>query len=175
MYTIRANEGNVDLSKFDYLKRIISDSNNESADIEEYNYKVFFKFRDLVFDYETKLNSYIKELGLIQNQPPIKTQLTYFRNTKGIDCRYYFGHGRASITVWFKLSLEEGSRKLSYDFKGKVEIMKHWRKNYREDTYPLESVEQVLEVGADIIKVHMIDKYCSVFSEQRRLEEELYY
>jgi|LakMenEpi03Aug12_release.lakeMendotaPanAssembly.Ray.scaffolds.fasta_scaffold646614_2 hypothetical protein len=175
MYTIRANDGNVDLSKFDYLKKIISESNNESADIEEYNYKVYFKFRDLVLDYETKLNSYIKELGLIQNQPSIKTQLTYFRNTKGIDCSYYFGHGRASITIWFKLSLEEGSRKLSYDFKGKVNIMKHWREHYRNDAYPLESVAQVLELGADVLKVHMIDKYCSVYSEKRRLEEELFY
>jgi hypothetical protein len=174
MYTIRAKEGNVDLSKFDYLKKVISESNNESSNIEEYNYKVFCKFKELVSDYEQKLNYYIvNELGLIQREKPI--QLQYFLNSKGEHCRYYFGHGRASLQIDFYLSLEEGSRRLSYDFKGKVKIMKYWRGYYGEIVQPLESVAQVLELGADVLKVHMIDKYCDVYSEKERLEEELFY
>ena len=175
MFTLKAINGNIDLSVFD-LKALTNKANQTAKEIQEHNNQVAQKFVELIKDYIYKINDVmIDELEL----PSFKSVNLHIgdwylsRESNGLSMTFEFGHGRASIKINFFCPRE--GEKLTYDFSGKIIVWKNWKDNYAKDVYPLESVAQVFEVGADVIKVHIIDRDVKDYTRKMELEKMLDY
>lgn len=175
MFKLKAIDGQLDLSVFD-LKSLTDKANQTAQEIQDHNNQVTQKFLELIKDYIYKINDVmIDELEL----PTFKSGNKHIgdwylsRESNGLSMWFEFGHGRASIKITFFCPRE--GEKLTYDFSGKIIVWKNWKDNYAKEVYPLESVAQVFEVGADVFKVHIIDRDVKDFNQQRELEKQLIY
>ncbi len=178
MYKIKAIKGNINLSVFD-LEALTSKANQTSAEIKAHNIEVGKKFLELVTDYTNQINVIMGELRLprFNNLQNAQRDDWFMSPCHGGGARasFDFGHGRARITI--KFSSECIGEKLSYDFKGELEVYKNWlgHGNSSYEKYKLESVAQIFELGADVIKLHIIDRDVKNHTQKTELEQQLTY
>ena len=175
MFTLKAINGNIDLSVFE-LKDLTNKANQTAKEIQDHNNQVTEKFVELIKDYIYKINDVmIDELELPTFKSVNKHIADWYlsRESNGLSMTFEFGHGRASIKINFFCPRE--GEKLTYDFSGKIIVCKNWKDNYAKDVYPLESVAQVFEVGADVFKLHIIDRDVKDHTRRSELEKMLDY
>ena len=174
MFEIKAKIGNIDLSMFD-LKQLTDNANSSAKALQKHNNDVYCKFRDFVLDFIEKTNSVLAKIGLEDRFKNINNHIRkdYMSNLNGLNCKYEFGHGRASIYLYFEAN--RINDKLTYDFKGKIVIRKSWNNNFLKEEFDLESVSQVFELGADVIKFFIIDRDVKDNDARWKLEKELTY
>lgn len=169
MYNVKAKKGNVDLSMFN-LDDLIQSANEEALSISQHNSRVLGLFKDLVRDYQTKLNSHMSSLGI-----------GCFENTNSHICQDYvsksggrylsilkMGHGRATIWASFTSGTPVGER-VSADFVGKVITFKGWTEKSLREEFNLESVGGVLEKGEQVIKFFLIERGVEDFRQREEL------
>jgi hypothetical protein len=175
MFEIKAKIGNIDLSMFD-LKQLTDNANSSAEALQKHNDDVYCKFQEFVLDFIEKTNSVLAKIGLderfINTNYHIRENYICSRSN-GLYCKYDIGHGRASIYLYFET--DKISDKLTYDFKGQIIIRKSWNNNFIREEYDLESVGQVFELGADVIKFFIIDRDVTDNDARRKLEKELTY
>lgn len=176
MYELKAIKGNYDLSKFD-LSDLINECNNNAQNIEKHNQLVKEKFKELMLSYYFELNHImdVLDLDFFHFNGYTISDLKIIEYANGINQSLYFGHGRASIEVKFSTSFENCGRKLSPNFQGKIKILKHWLDNFSVQEHILLSVSQILELGEDVIKLHIINRDITNSTEIRLQEAKLRY
>ena len=174
MFEIKAKIGNIDLSMFD-LKQLTDNANSSAKALQKHNDDVYCKFRDFVLDFIEKTNSVLAKIGLDDRFKNINNHIRkdYISNLNGLSCKYDIGHGRASIYLYFEAN--RINDKLTYDFKGQMVIRKSWNNNFLKEEFDLESVSQVFELGADVIKFFIIDRDVKDNDARWKLEKELTY
>lgn len=175
MFLLKAVDGQLDLTTFD-LKALTNKANQTAQEIQQHNMQVVEKFRQLIQDYIYKINDIvINQLEL----PSFKSQNKHIgdwymsKDSNGLQMCFEFGHGRASVNIYFHCPMK--GEKYTYDFSGEIIVWKYWKDNYAKNTYPLESVAQVFEVGADVFKSHIIDRDVKDFNRKKELEAMLDY
>lgn len=175
MFTIKPKNSQIDLSIFD-LQALTNKANETAQEIWQHNNEVYRKFADLVDDYISQINVYMYKLGLPDFVNTNKHIEKYFISTaSGLYTSYEFGHGLGLVKVSFQTKQVGG--KYSYDFQGEIRVSKNWKgylqgKHYE---YPLESVEQILEVGAQVFQLFIIDRDVQDFNQKVILENQLIY
>jgi hypothetical protein len=174
MFTIKPKNSQIDLSIFD-LQALTNKANETAQEIERHNYEVYWKFEGLVNDYVGQINAYMYKLGLpdfVNTNAHIKKH--YISTASGLHVAYEFGHGRGRVRISFQT--KQVGRKYSYDFQGEIRVSKNWTdKQCKHIECPLESVEQILEVGAQVFQLFIIDRDVKDFSQKVILENQLTY
>jgi hypothetical protein len=166
MFKLKSIDGQLDLTMFD-LKALTDKANQTAKEIENHNNQVREHFLELVNDYFIKINSIM--IGELNLKPFVKNS-SYMSYSCGLFYNIEFGHGGASVSITF-ICPREGE-KLSYDFSGTIKVYKNW-KGYlggKSFEYPLESVAQIFEVGADVFKVHIIQRDVEDYERRRELQ-----
>ena len=178
MFELKATKGNIDLSGFN-LSTLIQESNQNVRDIDSHNQEVVKRFKQLVLSYyrelrdiTTALNLYDFEIDSYKNSRKEYTIITY---SNGISESLTFGHGRGYIKIYFAAPFESCGRRLSCNFTGSFKIGKGWLQHGSFITYPLESVSQVIELGQDVIKLHILERDIKDITERRSQERTLLY
>ena len=176
MYELKAIKGNLDLSKFD-LSQLINECNNNAQNINNHNECVKQRFKEMILSYYFELNHLMDALDLdfFHFKGYTISDLKINVYADGINQSLYFGHGRGSIEIKFSTSFENCGRKLSCDFKGKIKILKDWSDIFSCKEYILSSVSQILELGEDVIKLHIINRDITDHTERRLQEAKLRY
>jgi hypothetical protein len=174
MFEIKAKIGNIDLSMFD-LKQLTDNANFSAEALQKHNDDVYCKFQEFVLDFIEKTNLVLAKIGLDDRFKNTNNHIRkdYISNLNGLNCKYDIGHGRASIYLYFET--DKISDKLTYDFKGQIIIRKSWNDNFIREEYNLESVSQVFELGADVIKFFIINRDVTDNNARWKLEKELTY
>jgi hypothetical protein len=176
MFTLKAIDGQLDLTTFD-LKALTNKANQTAQEIEKHNQQVVDKFKELIQDYMNKINNIvIDDLELPSFGSINGNNFGYWnvlKHSDGLQSEFKFGHGRASIYIRFNAPKE--GKKYTYDFKGTIRVFKYWNDKPENFEYPLESVGQVFKVGADVFKVHIIDRDVKDFNQRKELERQLVY
>ena len=186
MFELKATKGNIDLSAFN-LSSLIEESNQNARDIASHNEEVVKRFRELVLSYYDELYNITSALDLPyfeigNNRPSINSlvdkqprdyKITIYSN--GINDSLMFGHGRGYIKISFAAPFESCGRRLSCNFKGVIRVGKNWLEHSSYTEYPLESVSQIIELGQDVIKLHIIDRNIIDSRDQRIEESKLIY
>ena len=181
MFELKATKGNIDLSAFD-LSSLIEESNQNARDIASHNEEVVKRFRELVLSYYDELSNitsaldlpYFEIRGIGNNRKqPRDYKITIYSN--GINDSLMFGHGRGYIKISFVAPFESCGRRLSCNFKGVIRVGKNWLEHSSYTEYPLESVSQIIELGQDVIKLHIIDRHIIDSRDQRIEESKLIY
>jgi hypothetical protein len=176
MFTLKAVDGQLDLSKFD-LKALTDKANQTAQEIEKHNQQVVDKFKELIQDYMNKINDIvIDDLELSSFGNINGSALGYwsiFKHCDGLQSEFKFGHGRAGIYIRF--NAPKVGDKYTYDFKGSIRVFKNWNGTPKNFEYPLESVGQVFGVGADAFKIHIIDRDVKDYARRTELESQLVY
>ena len=176
MFKLKAIDGQLDLTTFD-LKALTNKANQTAQEIEKHNQQVVDKFMELIQDYMNKINNIvIDDLELDSFGSINGNNFGYWnilKHSDGLQSEFKFGHGRASIYIRFNAPKE--GKKYTYDFKGSIRVFKHWNDKAENFNYPLESVGQVFEVGADVFKVHIIDRDVKDHKRKIELESQLIY
>jgi hypothetical protein len=95
--------------------------------------------------------------------------------SNGISESLTFGHGRGYIKIYFAAPFESCGRRLSCNFTGFIKIGKGWLQHGSFITYPLESVSQVIELGQDVIKLHILQRDIKDITERISQERTLLY
>jgi len=166
MFELKATKGNIDLSAFN-LSSLIEESNQNARDIASHNEEVVKRFRELVLSYYDEL------ANITSAKQPRDYKITIYSN--GINDSLMFGHGRGYIKISFAAPFESCGRRLSCNFKGVIRVGKNWLKHSSYTEYPLESVSQIIELGQDVIKLHIIDRNIIDSRDQRIEESKLIY
>ena len=186
MFELKATKGNIDLSAFN-LSSLIEESNQNARDIASHNEEVVKRFKELVLSYYGELSNVTSALDLpyfiIGNiykhlkQTPLSVwnDYTIFINSQGISDSLMFGHGRGYIKISFAAPFESCGRRLSCNFKGVIRVGKNWLEHSSYTEYPLESVSQIIELGQDVIKLHILDRDIKDNRERRIQELNLIY
>jgi hypothetical protein len=184
MFTLKAKTGGqIDFAQFD-LSKITSEAMTTAEDRDKHNNEVYSKFQELIVDYYTQLNQIFRyDLGIHKwegscsvewenvNKHITPHHICHYGSR--LESTYKFGHGSASIEIRFT-SPHKGSW-FTYDFKGVVRVVKDWARDDKGgrklciEEYPLESVKQVVEVSADVIKYFIIARDVRDFSERQKL------
>jgi hypothetical protein len=174
MFTLKAIDGQLDLTTFD-LKALTNKANQTAQEIEKHNQQVYDKFKELIQDYMNKINDIvIDDLELISFGNINGNGVGYIlKHSDGLQSEFKFGHGRASIYIRF--NAPKVGDKYTYDFKGSIRVFKNWNDKPENFHYPLESVGQVFEVGADAFKIHIIDRDVKDHKRKMELESQLIY
>jgi hypothetical protein len=176
MFTLKAIDGNLNLSGFD-LSALTNKANQTAQEIEKHNQQVVDKFKELIQDYMNKINNIVIDDLELPSFDSINRNAFGFWNvlkhSDGLQSEFKFGHGRASIYIRF--NAPKVGDKYTYDFKGSIRVFKYWNDKAENFEYPLESVAQVFEVGADVFKVHIIERDVKDYAQQRELEKQLTY
>ena len=176
MFTLKAIDGQLYLTTFD-LKALTNKANQTAQEIEKHNQQVVDKFKELIQDYMNKINDIViddLELPSFGNiNGNAFSYLSFLKHSDGLQSEFKFGHGRAGIYIRF--NAPKVGDKYTYDFKGSIRVFKHWSDKAENFQYPLQSVAQVFEVGADVFKIHIIDRDVKDFNQQRELERQLVY
>lgn len=171
MFELKATKGNIDLSAFN-LSSLIEESNQNARDIASHNEEVVKRFRELVLSYYDELANITSALDLPYFEIGNNRIIMY---SNGINDSLMFGHGRGYIKICFSAPFESCGRRLSCNFKGVIKIGKDWLKHSSYTEYPLESVSQIIELGQDVIKLHIINRNIIDFRDQRIEELKLIY
>jgi len=178
MFELKATKGNIDLSGFN-LSTLIQESNQNVRDIDSHNQEVVKRFKQLVLSYyrelrdiTTALNLYDFEIDSYKDSRKDYTMIVY---SNGISESLKFGHGRGYIKISFAAPFESCGRRLSCNFTGSIKIGKGWLQHGSFITYPLESVSQVIELGQDVIKLHILERDIKDITERRNQERTLLY
>jgi len=176
MFKLNAIDGQLDLTTFD-LKALTNKANQTAQEIEKHNQQVYDNFKELIQDYMNKINDIViddLELSLFGNiNGSVLGYWSISKHSDGLQSEFKFGHGRASIYIRF--NAPKVGDKYTYDFKGSIRVFKNWNGKAENFEYPLESVAQVFEVGADVFKLHIINRNVKDFNQQRELEKQLDY
>jgi hypothetical protein len=176
MFTLKAIDGQLDLTTFN-LKALTDKANQTAQEIEKHNQQVVDKFKELIQDYMNKINDIViddLELPSFGNiNGNAFSYWSFLKHNDGLQSEFKFGHGRAGIYIRF--NAPKVGDKYTYDFKGSIRVFKHWNDKAENFEYPLQSVAQVFEVGADVFKIHIIDRDVKDFNQQRELERQLVY
>jgi hypothetical protein len=176
MFLLKAVDGQLDLTTFD-LKALTNKANQTAQEIEKHNQQVVDKFKELIQDYMNKINNIvIDDLELPSFGSINGKNFGYWnvlKHSDGLQSEFKFGHGRASIYIRF--NAPKVGEKYTYDFKGNIRVFKNWNGNSENFEYPLESVAQVFEVGADVFKLHIIDRDVKDHTRRTELERQLVY
>lgn len=186
MFELKATKGNIDLSAFN-LSSLIEESNKNSRDIDSHNEEVVKRFKELFLSYYDELCNITSALDLPYfeaqgNIPAINSLIDkHRRNYKifiyanGITDFLTFGHGRAYLRIYFAAPFESCGRRLSCNFKASIRVCKNWLEHSSSTDYPLESVSQIIELGQDVIKLHIIHRDIKDNRERRIQELNLIY
>lgn len=172
MFKLKSIDGQLDLTMFD-LKALTDKANQTAKEIENHNNQVREHFLELIKDYNYKIDDIlINELNLPSFESINKHIGDWYicNGSNGLSMTFIFGHGVASISITF-ICPREGE-KLSYDFSGTIKVYKNW-KGYlggKSFEYPLESVAQIFEVGADVFKVHIIERDVEDYARRKELQ-----
>jgi hypothetical protein len=178
MFELKATKGNIDLSRFN-LSTLIQESNQNVRDIDSHNQEVVKRFKQLVLSYHRELRDITTALNLYDFQI-----LSYKDSMKEYNINMYsdgiseslkFGHGRGYIKISFAAPFESCGRRLSCNFTGSIKIGKGWLEHGSFITYPLESVSQVIELGQDVIKLHILERDIKDSTERISQERTLLY
>lgn len=176
MFTLKAIDGQLDLTTFD-LKALTDKANQTAQEIEKHNQQVVDNFKELIQDYMNKINDIViddLELPSFGNiNGNAFSYWSFLKHSDGLQSEFRFGHGRAAIYIRF--NAPKVGDKYTYDFKGSIRVFKNWNGTPKNFEYPLESVGQVFEVGADAFKIHIIDRDVKDFNQQKELEKQLIY
>jgi hypothetical protein len=184
MFELKATKGNIDLSGFN-LSTLIQESNQNVRDIDSHNQEVVKRFKQLVLSYYGELSNVLDALDLpyfeVNGYNNLYAHLacggdyeiTLYSN--GISESLTFGHGRGYIKIYFAAPFESCGRRLSCNFTGSIKIGKDWLQHGSWITYPLESVSQVIELGQDVIKLHILERDIKDITERRSQERTLLY
>jgi hypothetical protein len=175
MFKIIAKKGQLDLSMFD-LQKLTDTANQTAVEIDNHNTLVEESFLYMVKDYLYEMDEIMGDIGLPcfrsinwENFP----RFYVTRGANGLSIGFQFGHGRGNIKVYFKTDRVDG--RLSFDFKGTVEIYKYWLRGSNFNSYKLESVAQIFDLGADVLKLHIINRDVRDFDQKDKLEKLLTY
>jgi hypothetical protein len=178
MFELKATKGNIDLSGFN-LSTLIQESNQNVIDIASHNKEVVKRFKQLVLSYHrelrdvtTALNLYDFEIGSYKDS---MKEYNIYMSSNGINESLMFGHGRGYIHIDFNAPFESCGRRLSCNFKGVINIGKAWLEHRSYLKYPLESVSQVIELGQDVIKLHILSRDLKDNTERGTQERTLLY
>ena len=178
MFELKATKGNIDLSAFD-LSSLIEESNQNARDIASHNEEVVKRFKELVLSYYGELSNVTSALDLpyfeIGNMDTQRREYRITRYSDGLSDRLMFGHGRGYIKISFAAPFESCGRRLSCNFKGVIRVGKNWLEHSSYTEYPLESVSQIIELGQDVIKLHILDRDIKDNRERRIQESNLIY
>ena len=176
MFELKATKGNIDLSAFN-LSALIEEANKNVRDIASHNEEVAKRFQELVFSYYDELSNIMSELGLpnfkISNYDNVRR--VYYIHSNGLSDSLMFGHGRGYIKISFHTPFESCGRRLSCNFEGVITVGKNWLKHSSHIEYPLESVSQIIKLGQDVIKLHILDRDVKDYTEGRVQESKLVY
>jgi len=175
MFKIIANKGQIDMSMFD-LSQMTEKANQTANEIGYHNALVEESFLYMVKDYLHEMDLIMGDINLPcfrsinwENFP----RFYVTQGANGLSIGFQFGHGRGNIKVYFKTDRVDGI--LSFDFKGTVEIYKDWLRGSSFNSYKLESVAQIFDLGADVIKLHIIDRDVKDYAQRKKLESLLTY
>jgi hypothetical protein len=178
MFELKATKGNIDLSGFN-LSTLIQESNQNVRDIDSHNQEVVKRFKQLVLSYYRELRDITTALNLydfeIDSYKDSRKEYTMIVYSNGISESLKFGHGRGYIKISFAAPFESCGRRLSCNFTGSIKIGKGWLEHGSFITYPLESVSQVIELGQDVIKLHILERDIKDITERRSQERTLLY
>jgi hypothetical protein len=178
MFELKATKGNIDLSGFN-LSTLIQESNQNVRDIDSHNQEVVKRFKQLVLSYYGELRDITTALNLedfqINSYKDSRKEYTIIAYSDGISESLKFGHGRGYIKISFAAPFESCRRRLSCNFTGSIQIGKGWLQHGSFITYPLESVSQVIELGQDVIKLHILERDIKDITERRSQERTLLY
>jgi hypothetical protein len=178
MFELKATKGNIDLSGFN-LSTLIQESNQNVRDIDSHNQEVVKRFKQLVLSYYRELRDITIALNLedfqINSYKDSRKEYTMIVYSDGISESLKFGHGRGYIKISFAAPFESCGRRLSCNFTGSIQIGKGWLQHGSFITYPLESVSQVIELGQDVIKLHILERDIKDITERRSQERTLLY
>ncbi len=184
MFELKATKGNIDLSAFN-LSTLIQESNQNVRDIDSHNQEVIKRFKELVLSYYGELSNVLDALDLphfkVNGYDNLYAHLACGGDyevplySNGISESLKFGHGRGYIKIYFAAPFESCGRRLSCNFTGSFQIGKGWLEHGSFITYPLESVSQVIELGKDVIKLHILDRDIKDITERRIQERTLLY
>jgi hypothetical protein len=178
MFELKATKGNIDLSGFN-LSTLIQESNQNVRDIDSHNQEVVKRFKQLVLSYYRELRDITTALNLydfeIDSYKDSRKEYTMIVYSNGISESLKFGHGRGYIKISFAAPFESCGRRLSCNFTGSIKIGKGWLEHGSFITYPLESVSQVIELGQDVIKLHILERDIKDITERRSQERKLLY
>ena len=196
MFELKAIKGNIDLSQFD-LSSLIEESNQNARDIDSHNEEVIERFKELIYSYYEELCDVCETLNLrlfeinntrdesVPHMRNLRVSRRYsetkwkedrmFFTQQGAIQSIEFGHGRGYIKISFAAPLESCRRRLSCNFKGVIRIGKNWLEHSSYTEYPLESVSQIIELGQDVIKLHILDRDIKDIRERMIQESKLIY
>ena len=178
MFELKATKGNIDLSGFN-LSTLIQESNQNVRDIDSHNQEVVKRFKQLVLSYYRELRDITTALNLydfeIDSYKDSRKEYKMIVYSNGISESLKFGHGRGYIRISFAAPFESCGRRLSCNFTGSIKIGKGWLEHGSFITYPLESVSQVIELGQDVIKLHILERDIKDITERRSQERTLLY
>jgi hypothetical protein len=198
MFELKAIKGNIDLSQFD-LSSLIDEANKNARDIDSHNEEVIKRFKELIYSYYEELCDICETLDLplfkinntrdesVPHMRNLRVSRRYsetkwkeermFFTQQGAIQSIEFGHGRGYIRITFTAPLESCGRRLSFDFKGVLRVSKMWLDDYPSSNkeYPLESVSQIVELGQDVFKLHIIDRDINDYKERSLQESKLIY
>ena len=184
MFELKATKGNIDLSVFN-LSTLIQESNQNVRDIDFHNLEVIKRFKELVLSYYGELSNVMDKLDLpyfeVNGYNNLYAHLacggdyeiTLYYN--GISESLMFGHGRGYIKIYLAAPFESCGRKLSCNFTGTIRIGKRWLEHSSYKEYPLESVSQIIELGQDVIKLHILGRDIKDITELLIQEKKLIY
>jgi hypothetical protein len=176
MFELKATKGNIDLSGFN-LSTLIQESNQNVRDIDSHNQEVVKRFKQLVLSYYRELRDITTALNLedfqINSYKDSRKEYTMIVYSDGISESLKFGHGRGYIKISFAAPFESCRRRLSCNFTGSIQIGKGWLQHGSFITYPLESVSQVIELGQDVIKLHILERDIKDITERISQERTL--
>ena len=178
MFELKATKGDIDLSAFN-LSSLIEESNQNARDIASHNEEVVKRFKELVLSYYDELSNIMSELGLpkfeISNFDKVLREYTITKYFNGLSDSLMFGHGRGYLQISFHTLFESCGRRLSCNFKGVIRVGKNWLEHSSYTEYPLESVSQIIKLGQDVIKLHILDRDIKDNRERRVQESKLLY
>ena len=178
MFELKATKGNIDLSGFN-LSTLIQESNQNVRDIDSHNQEVVKRFKQLVLSYHRELRDVtialnLKDFEILSYKDSMK-EYNINMYSDGISESLKFGHGRGYIKISFAAPFESCGRRLSCNFTGSIQIGKGWLQHGSFITYPLESVSQVIELGQDVIKLHILERDIKDIRERISQERTLLY
>jgi hypothetical protein len=178
MFELKATKGNIDLSGFN-LSTLVQESNQNVIDIASHNKEVIKRFKQLVLSYHSELRDVTIALNLedfrIDSYQDSMKEYNINMYSNGISESLTFGHGRGYIKIYFAAPFESCGRRLSCNFTGSFKIGKGWLQHGSFITYPLESVSQVIELGQDVIKLHILQRDIKDITERISQERTLLY
>ena len=178
MFELKATKGNIDLSGFN-LSTLVQESNQNVRDIDSHNQEVVKRFKQLVLSYYRELRDITTALNLedfqIDSYKDSMKEYNINMYSDGISESLKFGHGRGYIKISFAAPFESCRRRLSCNFTGSIQIGKGWLEHGSFITYPLESVSQVIQLGQDVIKLHILERDIKDITERRSQERTLLY